>query len=209
MQDTKKMKNYYAQHSQHNDGFTLIELMIVISIVGLLIAVATPGMRAYLSNSSANSMGNTLLIDIMYTRNHAITNELAVFMLPLDNTTGASTYTPASKGVNWGLGWIIGVDADSNGSFDAGEPIIRRQASFGPDAHISSGPGAHITSGVVSVLDRTNPIGFDNRGFPLNTGVLSIATNGCAGPNGQYIQINQIGQVISRSGQCPAAFTNL
>lgn len=203
------MKNYSAQHSQHNDGFTLIELMIVISIVGLLIAVATPSMRTYLSNSAANSMGNTLLIDIMYTRNHAISNGLTVFMLPLDNTLGASTYTPGSTGINWGLGWIIGLDADSSGTFDAGEPVLRTQASFGPDAHISSGPGLHIGSGTVNVLNRTNPIGFDDQGFPLNTGVLSIATNGCAGPNGQYIQINQIGQVISRSVQCPAAFTNL
>lgn len=183
--------------------------MIVISIVGLLLAVAAPGMRAYISNSSANSIGNTLLIDIMYTRNHAISNELTVFMMPLDNTTGASTYTPGSNGINWGLGWIIGMDADSNGTFDAGEPILRTQASFGPDAHISSGPGAHIMSGVDDVLDSANPIGFDDQGFPLNLGVLSVATNGCAGPNGQFIQINQIGQVISRSVQCPAAFTDL
>lgn len=196
-------------HSEKNKGFTLIELMIVISIVGLLLTLAAPSMRAYIANSSANSIGNTLLIDIMYTRNHAISNELTVFMLPLDNTVGASTYTPGSTGVDWSLGWIIGVDADSNNTFDAGEPILRTQASFGPDAQISSGPGIHIVSGVDDVLDSSSPIGFDDQGFPLNTGVLSVATNGCAGPNGQYIQINQIGQVISRSVQCPAAFTNL
>lgn len=198
-----------------NYGFTLIELMIVLSIVGILMAVAAPGMRTYISNSAANSLGSTLLIDIMYTRNHAISNTVIVKMIPLgtvpglNNRTGASTYTPnTTTGVNWALGWMIFVDTNNNDTRDNNELIIRQQNTFGPDAHISSGPGVHIT-GIDDVLDAINPIGFDSLGFPSDIGVLSIATNGCAGTNGQYIQINQIGQVISRSGPCPVAFTNL
>lgn len=199
------MKNTF----RHNRAFTLVELVIVIAIVGILISVAAPSLRAYLSNSSANSLANSLLIDIMYTRNHAISNGVNVIMAPINNVTGASTYTPGSGGINWALGWTIFVDLDQDSRYDTGEPIIRTQASWGGDAHISSGPGLHILSGVDDVLDFTNPVGFDDEGFPVNVGVLSIAYNGCAGPNGQYIQINQIGQVISRSTNCPAAFTNL
>lgn len=201
------MKKYKA--------FTLIELMIVISIVGVFMSIAVPGMRTYISNSAANSLGNTLYIDIMYARNHAVSNTVIVKMLPLgsvpglNNRVGASTYTPGSAGVNWGLGWIIFVDTNNDNLRNNNEFIIRQQNSFGPDAHISSGPGAHITSGTIAVLDANAPIGFDSLGFPVNVGVLSIASNGCAGPNGQYIQINQIGQVISRGGDCPAAFTAL
>jgi type IV fimbrial biogenesis protein FimT len=197
------------------NGFTLIELMIVLSIVGILIAAGMPGMRTYISNSASNSMGNALYIDIMYARNHAVSNIVIVKMLPLGtipalkNRTGASTYTPGSTGVNWGLGWITFVDANNNNALDAKEFILRQQNSFGPDAHISSGPGAHITSQPQGVFDTARPIGFDSLGVPVNTGVLSIATNGCAGPNARYIQINQIGQVIVRNVDCPQAFTNL
>lgn len=199
-----------------NYGFTLIELMIVISIVGILMSVAVPGMRTYISNSSSNSLASTLLIDIMYARNHAISNEVIVKMIPIgtvvapigSNRTGASTYDPDTGGVNWALGWVVFVDTDDDNVRDNNEQIIRQQNTFGPDAHISSGPGAHIPTGVTTVLDANSPIGFDSLGFPANTGVLSIATNGCAGPNGTYIQINQIGQVISRGIQCPAVFTN-
>jgi len=208
LKDTAPMKK--------SQGFTLIELMIAVSIVGLLMSVAVPGMRTYISNSATNSLGNTLLIDIMYARNHAISNTLIVKMMPigtipdLNNRTGASTYTPGSTGVNWGLGWIIFVDTNNDNVRNNNEFIIRQQNSFGPEAHISSGPGAHIAAGIIpNVLDSVRPIGFDALGFPQNDGVLSIASNGCAGPNGQYIQINQIGQVISRSVDCPVAFTNL
>lgn len=204
LHDTAPMKK--------NHGFTLVELMIVISIVGLLMSIAVPSMRTYISNSAANSLGNTLLIDIMYARNHAISNTVIVKMLPLDPRTGARSYEPdepASAGVNWGLGWLIFVDTNDNDELDNDEFIIRQQNSFGLSAHISSGPGDHITSGTEAILDANSPIGFDSLGFPSSVGVLSVATNGCAGPNGQYIQINQIGQVISRSSDCPLAFTNL
>lgn len=199
------------------NGFTLVELMIVMAIVGILLAVAAPGMRAYISNSSSNSLSSTLLIDIMYARNHAISNEVIVKMVPLGSDPAAadladsavSLFVPNASGVNWGLGWLIFVDTDNDDTFDAGELILRNHSSFGPGAHISSGPGGHIGGGPVGVLDRLNPIGFNPSGTAIRSGVLTIATFGCAGDNARVIQINQIGQVIGNNVDCPLAFTNL
>jgi prepilin-type N-terminal cleavage/methylation domain-containing protein len=200
-----------------NNGFTLVELMIVLAIVGILVTLVLPGMRTYLSNSASGALSNTLYIDIMYARNHAITKEIAVIMVPLgidpnpDNAdaadTGASTFTPNSAGVNWGLGWrIVEVDGDAIASNNR---IIRNQGSFGPGAHISSGPGAHFNVGPEDVLDRANPIGFNADGTSMGPGALTVATFGCAGDNARLIQINQIGQVIGNNIDCPVAFTNL
>lgn len=199
------------------NGFTLVELMIVMAIVGVLVAVAAPGMRAYISNSASNKLSNAILIDIMYARNHAISNDVGVIMEPLgadpdpDNAdwadTGPSTFTPNSAGVNWALGWrIVEDDGDANSANDI---IIRNQGSFGPQAHISSGPGVHIAAGPVDVLDRNRPIAFNPDGTAVNSGVLSIAAFGCAGENARTIQINHIGQVIGNDRECPIAFTNL
>lgn len=199
------------------NGFTLVELMIVMAIVGILVAVAAPGMRAYISNSASNKLSNAILIDIMYARNHAISNDIGVIMQPLgadpapNNAdwadTGPSSFTPNSTGVNWALGWrVVEDDGDAN---TANDIIIRNQGSFGPDAHISSGPGVHITAGPAGVLDRDNPIAFRADGTSVRSGVLTIATFGCAGENARTIQINQIGQVIGNDLDCPLAFTNL
>lgn len=198
------------------NGFTLVELMIVMAIAGILLAVAAPGMRAYISNSSSNSLSSTLLIDIMYARNHAITNEVIVKMIPFGKDpaaidiadSAASLFLPNATGVNWGFGWLIFVDDDNDNIADADELIIRNHSSFGFQAHISSGPGAHIAAGPVGVLDRLNPIGFNPSGTAIRSGVLTIATFGCEGDNARTIQINQIGQVIGNNIDCPEEFSD-
>lgn len=191
------------------NGFTLIELMIVLAIVGTLAAVAAPGMRAYISNSASNSLSNTLLIDIMFSRNHAINKRVIVKMIPAGvANSGVSLFTPNSDGVNWGQGWSIFEDTNDNDVIDVGEQILRVHPSFGTDAHISSGP-------INELLDINNPIGFNATGLAYgqgaNTGrgTLTIATLGCVGLNARTIRINQIGQVIGNDIQCPNAFTNI
>ena len=154
----------------------------------------------------------------MFARNHAISNDIAVAMIPLGSDpnpatpdaadTGVSLFTPNSAGVNWAWGWrIVEIDGDANALNDI---VIRTQGNFGPDAHISSGPGAHIINGgPINTFDRANPIGFNPDGTSMRQGVLSIAAFGCAGNNARILQINNIGQVIGNDIQCPPAFTNL
>lgn len=192
------------------NAFTLVELIIVVSIAGALSAIATPYMRTYIANSSSNSLSSTLLIDIMYTRNHAISNQKIVKMIPAGTAnSGISSFSPNTTGVNWGQGWTIFEDDNDNNTIDDGETIIRSHASFGSSAHISSSPTGEL-------LDSQNPIGFnalgivyDRKGPNTGIGTLRIAVFGCAGNNARTLRINSIGQVIGRDIQCPLSFTKL
>lgn len=191
------------------NAYTLIELMIIIAIIGILLAIVTPNLRSYISNSSSNSLSNTLLIDIMFTRNHAISKKKIVKMIPTGVAdSGISIFSPNSAGVNWAQGWTIFEDDNDNDLMDNGEQLIRFHGSFGPGAHVSSGP-------LDSLLDANNPIGFNaqgaayGQGAKTGRGILRIATFGCAGLNARTIQINQIGQIVGRDVQCPLAFTVL
>lgn len=191
------------------NGFTLVELLIVLAIAGILFTVALPGMRGYVSNTASNSLSSKILIEIMYARNHAISNTVIVKMIPTGaNNIGVSAFAPNSTGVNWAGGWTTFVDTNDNDTIDPGENILRQHSSFGPDAHVSSGPADEL-------LDSTRPIGFNaqglayGRGANTGRGILTIATFGCAGLNAKTIRINQIGQIIGSEIQCPLAFTQL
>ena len=41
------MRSRYTRHSHHRNGFTLVELMIVVAMVGILVAVAVPYFSVY------------------------------------------------------------------------------------------------------------------------------------------------------------------
>jgi type IV fimbrial biogenesis protein FimT len=178
-----------------NIGFTLVELLVVLAIAGFLAMAAAPSMRTYISNSLSNSISSSLLIDIMYARNHAISNETTVTMRPNDATLGSGALVIPGNGVNWGLGWQISEQVNGNAR------IIRQHVSFGPDAQIRS-------TDALNTLDQLRPIIFNASGVALNPGMLSVGTTGCAGDNARTIQINQIGQVIGNDIQCHITLTN-
>ncbi|WP_420592267.1 GspH/FimT family pseudopilin [Bacterioplanoides sp.] len=74
-------------------AFTLVELMIVIAIIGIMMAVATPNLRTYNVNTMADSAHKALLQDIRYGRNTA-----------RDIGTNVEIFPQSG---DWSQGWIV------------------------------------------------------------------------------------------------------
>lgn len=69
------MKNFFQS------GFTLIELMIVIAIMGIMMALAVPSYQTYMAQRRLNGAARQVMSDLMAARMKAITqnNEFKVF----------------------------------------------------------------------------------------------------------------------------------
>ncbi|MFT4608241.1 MAG: type IV fimbrial biogenesis protein FimT, partial [Chitinophagales bacterium] len=54
-----------------NSGFTLLELMITVGIIGVVTAIAVPSMGVYIKNDRLTTNINTLVGHLAYARNEA------------------------------------------------------------------------------------------------------------------------------------------
>lgn len=83
-------------------GFSLLELMVTITVAGILLAVALPSFRDVIHRNQVTSASNTLLASLAYARTEAINRGQMVSMCP---SADGSTCTAAA--VALAPGWIV------------------------------------------------------------------------------------------------------
>lgn len=108
-------------------GFSLIELMVTLSIAVILLGVAVPNFRTLIQNQQMTTTVNDLFAAINLTRAEAIQRGRRVDLVPAD-----------ADGKGWATGWIVFVDDNNNRRPDAGETIIF--------SHDAVQPGMAVTS---------------------------------------------------------------
>jgi len=84
-----------------NSGFTLIELIITLTIASILMALAVPGFQGFVSSNRLTAQINDVIADISLSRSEAIKR---------NTTTGvcvSTSGTACSVGGNWASGWLV------------------------------------------------------------------------------------------------------
>lgn len=75
-------------------GFTLLELMVVIALVGIVLMVAAPSFSAFITTQRLKAVNAGLVTDIQYARSEAASRGRQVFMQFRGSAAGAlSCYT--------------------------------------------------------------------------------------------------------------------
>ena len=97
-------------------GFTLIEAMIVLAVVALLLALAVPSFREFVIRNRLDGASQEFLTSLQLARSEA-TRRGAQVTLRLAGAAGSK---------DWGSGWTMFVDADSDGVLDPAEEVIRQ-----------------------------------------------------------------------------------
>src|SRR5260221_8528707 len=115
----------------HAAGFTLPELVVTITIGGILLAMAASSYRNFILNSRRAATINELVGTLQFARGEALKRGTMITVCPSANPTAATpTCAAVASGTSnsWSNGWLVYVNNDASTASpepDAGETVFR------------------------------------------------------------------------------------
>lgn len=132
-----------------NYGFTIIELMVVMVVIGVLLTLAAPSFIGFQRNSELTSLANKLVGSSNAARGEAMKAGRNAFVIP---TSGSA----------WAGGWQVYVDMDGDNVFTAGtDVLVQMQPPVASYISISGNNNAGASSPYIS---------FDSEGYARTIG---------------------------------------
>lgn len=100
-------------------GFTLLELMIALSLAAILVSIAMPGYQTLMARTQLSARANELLASLHYTRSEAVKRGMRVTICK--SVDGGSCIDTG----DWQDGWLIFSDGGKAGTIDGGDQVLR------------------------------------------------------------------------------------
>lgn len=142
-------------------GFTLIELLVTLTIVSILMFVASPSLQAFQRNAEMSAVSSTMLSSINAARGEAMKRARNTFLSPAD-------------GANLQSGWVVYVDMDNSRSLTNGDFTVTSARAI---------PNYLNVTGNRTIANSPPYLMFDASGYPRDLAggfaalTLSIARN--------------------------------
>ncbi|MCB1909600.1 MAG: GspH/FimT family pseudopilin [Rhodocyclaceae bacterium] len=147
-------------------GFTLIELMMTLTIFGILLMVGVPALRGFIVSSDLTGQANDILAAINLARAEAVRRGQRVIFCPVQTAAGVpSTDTCTDPGADSWPGWMVFVDSNSSGAHDPNEEVVRAG---------TLGGGSVLSKSSLSLSGAANRIVFRPDGIAKAHGGLTI-----------------------------------
>lgn len=165
-------------------GFTLIELMVSLAVMGIVVGLAVPGFQAVVNGNRLSAAANELVASLQTARMEAIRRSRRVVVCSSANANAGADATCASANVD---GWITFVDTNSDGVFDKVGDTLLRNATFdgnvligGTDKVMYRADGLARTPGGDGVLMTAGNVRIrvDGRQPARNVRCIAITTGG-------------------------------
>lgn len=171
----------FVDNGRHAAGFTLLELLVTLAIVGVLAAFAAPNLSTVVRNHRITTLTNHLVVELKLVRSEAIKRGLNVELCATNSKTAPLACDNTAE---WHEGWTAYVDTNSNNSIDAGEAF--RGGEFIEDGRkvvATNSAGAVVkrivfTAQGASNLGDVNLVVCDDRGRQVGRSIEVVRVSG-------------------------------
>lgn len=166
-------------------GFTLIELMVTIAVLGILLSIAIPSYQDMVLNNRIAAQANQVMTALNYARSEAVKRAAPATVC---STNGGAA---CAGSTNWSNGWLVFADANGNGTVDGGEVVLRVWPALGGSNTLNAGAQRRIT--------------FTATGFATGFSDIFRLCDRRGTANARAITINDTGRAYVKKGaaSCP------
>ncbi len=185
------------------EGMTMLELMITLTVMGILLSIGVPAMLKFAANIRLVTQANDLVADIVYSRNEAATRGRRVSMCVSQNVQSAESATNrstcAENGTTaWATGRILFVDMDGDGVRDVTNSAATHDLLLKKAFALPTGYSLTVTE-----FTDTAHLTFSTFGglTPLTKGSFKLCSTSSA--SGYSVTVAATGQPLSTKVNCP------
>jgi type IV fimbrial biogenesis protein FimT len=169
--------------SKGAQGFTLVELMVTVTMIAILSAIAVPSFSEMMIRSAIRSTSSDLGADLNVARSEAIRVGARVSICP------RSAPTVVTCGSDWRQGWLVFREAGTTGigTFGAGDRLVRDHADIHQELTLARTAG-------------TGSITFTPSGALQPDGVSPVARLAlrATGQKGRDLEVSVIGRLMTQ-----------
>ncbi|QOJ22347.1 MAG: type II transport protein GspH [Gammaproteobacteria bacterium] len=161
------MKERSLADQLYQNGLTLIELLVTMSIASILLSLAVPSYRTFVQDNLLMMQSNNFYSALALAKSEAIRRSSSITLCPSTNGTGCT------GGVIWSNGWLVFSDINNNGVVEAGEEILQVGTAFtGGNTFAGTKPRVIFTANGFSMGSNDTFTLCDSRGASYSKAII-------------------------------------
>ncbi len=188
--------SFAARRRGRQSGFTAIELLVTISVLGILLALAIPSFVDFSRASRGSTVSSLFVAGMTRARTEAISQNVCVKICQsanINTVSDGSAATCATSLDDWQRGWIIFrvPDCDTTLTNPANTDVLAARVGEYPDFKLST------TSGTVRRFFIFDPRGVMLNGVAPNL-TLTYVPDGISSKHSRSVCVSIAGRVTVR-----------
>jgi len=193
--DDMDERGLYNMNYARETGFTVIELMITLVVVGILLATALPHLETFTKNNRLVSQTNDFVAAVQLARSEAVKRGVNTVVCASADQANCS-----GNAADWQSGWLVFSDFNLDGTVDPGPDAILCEPT--EDCVMRTNAALSYNTSMTTSATRLRflPTGLASNGGNVT---FNLVARDCHIDQARKITVTSQGHTIVTTAACP------